>query len=733
MRPAPTLNAADTVRDQRAKFRPDIEGLRAVAVLAVVLFHAGVPWLGGGYVGVDVFFVISGFLITGLLWREVEATSTVRLRNFYAARARRLLPASAAVAAVTMAAAALLVPSLQVRAVIADGVTSTLYVGNYWFLARSVDYFGNRRPPSPFLHYWSLGVEEQFYLVWPVLILLAAWLIRAARRVGRAVSDQAPAVSARPYVIVLALVATGSLALSVTATLFAPAVAFFSLPTRAWQLALGGLVALTVPWWRSHSRRAALLTGWAGVSAIVVACVAFTPTTPYPGTAALLPTVGAVLVIGAGCAVTGAGIGRWLGTAPMRAVGQISYSWYLWHWPVLVLAPALVGHPLGLPARLFAVLLAAGLAVLTLRFLENPMRYAAVFRASPWRSIGLGGAVTALAVIVGVVVVLVAPSQTGTGPPQPPLVITAGSVRPGAPPSEYQAAVDSAFEQIQAAVTASVGITAIPSNLVPALGGVEAQMHEFVTRPCFRALLQDGQPHCISGDTAAATTVAVIGDSHAAMWTPGFAQLAADRHWRLQTLAKAGCPMMHLDITNPFRRLVEAAEHCKQWSTEILERLRAQPPELVVLSVWRGYGTAETMTGFTAYDQDWLDGLAGLVRGLRAIGSQVLVLGGIPDPGTDIPICVSGHPTDVSVCGRDRAAAVNAGGIAAERAVIDSAGGQYADLTALFCSADRPVNVCPAIVGNTLVYIDDSHVTPEYAKVAAPALGALAERALQAS
>ena len=169
-------------RSAQAQFRPDIEGLRAVAVLAVVLFHAGVPGVGGGFIGVDVFFVISGFLITGLLWREVSTSGTVRLSRFYGARARRLLPASAAVGVVTVIASAVLLPPLQVRDVIHDGIASALYVPNMWFVLQSTDYFANDQSASPFQHYWSLGVEEQFYLVWPALIIGTAWLVRLVRR-----------------------------------------------------------------------------------------------------------------------------------------------------------------------------------------------------------------------------------------------------------------------------------------------------------------------------------------------------------------------------------------------------------------------------------------------------------------------------------------------------------------------------------------------------------------------
>ena len=259
-----------------------------------------------------------------------------------------------------------------------------MYVSNYWFISQGVDYFGGHQPPSPFQHYWSLGVEEQFYLVWPAMIIGTAWLIRRARRRTKATKAQAPS-SERPYLVVLALVAAVSFALSLVVTYVMPAVAFFSLPTRAWQLAVGGLVALTAGQWRRLPPLAAAITGWAGLGVILLACTQLSTTTPYPGTAALLPVLGTALVIGAGCATPSQGCGRVLAVSPMRAIGRVSYSWYLWHWPVLVLAPALLGHPLGLAARLAAALVSGGLAVLTLRLIENPLRFAARVRRSALR------------------------------------------------------------------------------------------------------------------------------------------------------------------------------------------------------------------------------------------------------------------------------------------------------------------------------------------------------------
>ncbi len=363
----------------RGGFRPDIEGLRAVAVLAVVLYHAGVPGLSGGYIGVDVFFVISGFLITGLLWREATTTNTIRMGRFYGARARRLLPAAATVAIATAIAAAVALPPLQARNVFLDGIASALYVGNYWFALRGTgtDNLALDTAPSPFQHYWALGVEEQFYLIWPALIIGAAWLVVRARR--------GAASQAVPYAA-LGLIGAASLAAAVLWTRMSPPWAFFSLPTRAWELAAGGLVALSIRHWRRLPLLPAAIAGWGGLSLILLTCHQLSPNTPYPGTAALLPVLGTALVIGGGCVTGGMGPGRLLCRPAMRALGRVSYSWYLWHWPVLLLMPRLLGQPASLPAKLAATLVSAGLAVITLYLIEKPGRFAAPRPVARWSS-----------------------------------------------------------------------------------------------------------------------------------------------------------------------------------------------------------------------------------------------------------------------------------------------------------------------------------------------------------
>ncbi len=729
MRQADSVSPTEEAQGQRSarkEFRPDIEGLRALTLLAILLFHADVPGVDGGFVGPDIFFIISGFVITGQLWREVSTTGTVGLRPFYGARARRLLPVSALVGVVTLIASAVLVPPLLARNVLEDGIACALYVGNYWFIAQNVDYFGGHLPPSPFQHYWTLGVEEQFYLVWPVIIIGTAWLIRRARRRRTSAPTTPSNPSKRPYLVVLALIAAVSFALSLVTTYLVPPAAYFSLPTRAWDLAVGGLVALTADQWRRLPTLPAKITGWAGLALILLACNQLTPATPYPGTAALLPMLGTALVLGAGVNAPSQGCGRILAVSPMRAMGRLSYSWYLWHWPFLVLTPLLLGHPLGLAGRLTAVLTSGGLAVLTLRFIENPLRYAPPLRRSPLASLAVGGTATAVAACVGVAMTPWVPIPIGRGAPATPLTVTAAPAPAGSNIDAYNAAMQHAFAQVQAAVAASAELKAVPSNLDPPLADASAAQMAMSFNGCMRTAKQAGQPECATGDTASSTTVALVGDSHAAMWNPAFQQIATQRHWRLEMLAKAGCPMIDVPIAKHLSGLIEHFLHCEQWRAQILARLRAKHPRLVLVSMSRESSVGSWQPGFTPYDPAWIDSLTRLVQQLGDTGARVLVLGPIPDPQTSVPDCLSGHLNDASACSPPRSTAVNQSGIAAESSATKASGGQYADLTELFCTANR----CPVIVGNTLVYLDKNHLTIEYSRLLAPVIGALADRAL---
>ena len=698
---------------QRTGFRPDIEGLRAVAVLAVVLFHAGVPGVSGGFVGVDVFFVISGFLITGMLWREVRDTGRVRLARFYGARARRLLPAGVAVLVVTAVASAWLLPPLQARAVLGDAVASALYAGNYRFAVQGTDYLAADTPPSPFQHYWSLGVEEQFYLFWPALLIATAWVL-ARRGGGRR-------RSVVPYVVALGVIGAGSFTTSYLWTTTLPPWAFFSLPSRAWELAVGGLVALTADVWRRLPAWPASLAGWTGVALIGAGCLRLGEATPYPGVAALLPVLGTALVLGGGSADPRWGAGTVLAAPPLRAIGRVSYSWYLWHWPVLLLVPPLVGHALALGGRVATAVLSLGLAMVTLWCVENPIRFAAPLRRSPGRSLVLGGAVTAAGVAAGLVLMTVVPAPVGNGAAvaAPSLAATAEPTEAAVDPQE--AAVQAVTAQVQAAIAAAAQVSAVPANLSPSLADAPAAKPAVFVNGCVRSWLGTGQAECASGDVTAPRTMALVGDSHAAMWQPGMNQVGTEQHWRVETMAKVLCPMLDLPTLSPY--LGRNYDECDQWRGQVLDRLRAERPQLIVVDMVRRY-TPDY--GFAVYGPEWLAALTRTVAELRATGAVVLVLGPVPDPHGNVPTCLSDHLDSVPSCSPARGETVNQDGIDAEAAATAAGGGQYAPVTDLFCTPET----CPVVVGNAMVFRDDNHLSVDYAQFLAPVLAALVDRAM---
>ena len=670
-------------------------------MVAVVAFHAGA--VSGGFVGVDVFFVISGFLITGLLWSEISASGRLDLARFYAARARRLLPAAAVVLVVTAVAAATLMPPLQARSVLADGLASALYVGNYRFAGTGTDYLGNHAP-SPFQHYWSLGVEEQFYLLWPAVLLAISLLFRVRRRA---------------YLAGLAGVAAASLVLSLLWTHTSPPWAFFSLPTRAWELAAGGLVAVSAPMWRRLAPAVAAVAGIGGLLVVGAAVVDLDDRTPFPGTAALLPVLGTALVIGAGCSTPTGGAGLVLSRPGMRAVGRLSYSWYLWHWPLLVLAPFAVGHPLGWAGRAAAVAASLALAILTLRYVERPIRYAPALRASAGRSLALGGAATAVAAAVSLVLPMLVPAPVGRGTAAAPVTRTA----PGPPaPATATDPLAAAVAAVHAAVESAVRGMPVPADLSPPLAEAAGDKPSVFFDGCVRSWLEVGVPDCVSGDPESPTTVALIGDSHAAMWQPAMDLVAQQHHWRLVTIAKVTCPLQNLPITSPY--LDRHYSECEQWRQEALAKLTEEQPKLVILGLSRRYGAD---FGFTGYDPAWVQTLGALVGDLRTTtGARVLVLGQVPDPHADVPVCLSANLDNILACSPLRRDGLNANGIAAEAQATAAGGGRFTDLSELFCT----VEICPVVVGNDLVFRDDNHLTIARAQALAPVLGIMAEQAM---
>jgi peptidoglycan/LPS O-acetylase OafA/YrhL len=677
-----------------------------VAVLAVVGFHAAVPGVGGGYVGVDVFYVISGYLITGLLWREISTTGRLELARFYARRARRLLPAATLVSIATIIAAACWLPPLRAREVLGDALAAACYVGNYRLAIHGTDYLAAGQPPSPFQHYWSLAVEEQFYLAWPLLLLAAVWLGR--RRAAA--------------VLALGLVATGSFWLSLDWTTRLPAWAFFSLPSRAWELAVGGLLALAGDRLTGLPRRLAMPLGLAGLATLLGSCVLLGPTTAFPGTAALYPVLGTAAVIAGGCPAGRIGPSRLLGVRPLRVIGRLSYSWYLWHWPVLLFVPELVGHPLGLAGRLLAALVALGLATLTLVGVEAPVRGAGSLSRWPRRGLLMAASLTCASVLAVLLTARSLPDLAGHGVAATPALGADAAAVAGSPFRPSPSVLNRLTAQVQQALDAALRTERLPANLRPSLARAAGDKATPFLDGCLSSWTAPEPSNCFYADTGARSTVLLMGDSHAAQWFPALDGIASRHRLRLQVLGKSACPPLRMPVFSPY--LGRPYTECGQWLSQAIADVRALRPRLVVLDVARHYSADYH---FAVYSPQWYAGLAETVREVRAAGAPVLVLGAIPKPPSDVPSCLSAHLDSVQRCTVSQAASLSAAGMSGERTAVLAAGGQYFDLSTLLCSTGR----CPVIVGNVLVYRDDNHLTPEYASWLAPVLSAEVDRVLR--
>jgi peptidoglycan/LPS O-acetylase OafA/YrhL len=372
------------------RFRPDIEGMRAIAVGLVLLFHGyGKPFTGG-FVGVDVFFVISGFLITGLLVHEQTKDGRISIWRFYARRVRRILPASALTVLATIIATYPLLGFISGNEIADDAKWTAVFAANIHFALIGTDYLGSQLPPSPLQHMWSLGVEEQFYLVWPSVFLLLAVIVRRSKR------RNVFGVVATSLLMVIG----ASLAWSVIQTSSNATWAYFSPLTRAWELALGALIAvagpavLRVPSWVYQV--AALM----GVGGIAVSALTLTSSMPYPGWAVAIPVVSSALLIWAGCGNPQTVIGRALSVQPMQWLGARSYSLYLWHWPILMIAAQYAGHHLSAWQNSGLLLAAVAASAITFRLVENPMRNSRVLKARTGLTLAIGVVLILLTIAV---------------------------------------------------------------------------------------------------------------------------------------------------------------------------------------------------------------------------------------------------------------------------------------------------------------------------------------------
>lgn len=646
-------------------FRADIQGLRAVAVGAVLLYHAGLPFLPGGYVGVDVFFVISGFLITTHLLQQLDRHGRLRFGEFYARRARRILPASFVVLILSVVAALIWYPPLLMGDVWAGAVATALYVPNYLFAAAGSDYLAEVSSPSLFQHYWSLGVEEQFYLLWPALLAVTWALVR----------------SRRALVVVLVTVVATSFGLCLWLTFQSQPWAFFSLPTRAWELGVGGVVAvLLVHRPRAVPARLAPLVGWCGIAAVAASILLFSSETLFPGAAAAVPVLGTAAVIAAGESVGGPT--RLLSARPMVFVGAISYSLYLVHWPALVLPEAATPGRLPLWATLLIAAMCVPAAWLLYRYVEDPVRKAPVLTRARARLTLIGAAAGSVACLV-----------VATGA----YALADNRQLNAERPASATVIVDSPR-----------GTDYVPVNLAPQLRDARESLPAIYDDGCNRGTGVTEADGCVYGDPDAPRIV-LFGDSHAAHWFPAVEGFAGPAGYAVEVHTKSSCPAADIETL----RRGTPYPQCPAWRDAVIERINASQPAIVLIA---SFSDAELASDAGDDPATWD---AALGRTLDAIDVPVAVIADTPDMLEDPAPCLSAHLTDAEACGQPRERALEGPAREAQISATASRGIPLLDLNEYLCDDDW----CPPILGNTLVYRDSHHMTAEISADLADVLG----------
>ncbi|WP_281249968.1 acyltransferase family protein [Rhodococcoides yunnanense] len=674
---------ASSVEPVVKRFRPDIEGLRAIAVMLVLLWHAGIPLLPGGFVGVDVFFVISGFLMTGILHREFVERGRVSVSKFYARRARRLVPASTVVLVVAAVSSWAILPATRWWSTGLDIGSAGAYVLNWLLAATSVDYLAQDAASSPVQHFWSLSVEEQYYIAWPVILVVAAWILRRSR------------ISAHSFMLMILVCAFfGSLAFSIIETSSDPGVAYFVTTTRIWELALGGFLALTLDWYRRVPLLLATLLGWFGFGAIFASALIFSTSTPFPGAAALLPTVGTAIVIAMGhrggratCAVV-------LNNGPTQLVGRLSYSFYLWHWPVLVVGGYVVTsgvRTLSAWEGLFLVLLSMVPAVLCYQLVEKPFRDLELFRRSTRNSLAIGAIGIAVALVAGA-------GLAGAG-------LRESRNAPDALVNSHSSTIDFGAALIGASANSLLvaGQSISPNPLVAADDNPPVY-----ARGCQQPFSSSKPVACEFGSPDADVTVALVGDSHAAHWVDALAYVAETRGWRLLSYTKSSCALVDATVVNSGA----PAQHCAEWNDNVkAELVKIQPAAVFVSNIdYQIVGSSDNQSDLSdAMARSWTD--------IASAGARVFVLRDTPVSKFDPPDCLVGHLDNPQICATPRDEAFGTRGLA-QLSAARSAPVTLLDVTSAICPGDP----CLPVIGGVMVYRDRTHLTATYSRSLGPTL-----------
>jgi peptidoglycan/LPS O-acetylase OafA/YrhL len=637
-------------RPVHGAIRPDIQALRALAILSVAVYHFWPHAAPGGFVGVDIFFVISGYLITGALWRQVQADGKVKFAQFWARRARRLLPVSLLVIVVTAFASLFIMPYTRSMLIFEEGSASAAYWQNWLMIFKSTDYLQqNIGSLSPFQHFWSLSVEEQYYIFWPFLVWLVLWASLKLRTSLKARSFMAAGL--------LTLIVGLSLWASIVLTEVDAPLAYFSTFTRAWEFAGGALIAIVIDQRlvRVAAPKDRHWVWFAGGAALMAASIMlFNHNTPFPSFWAAVPTLGAMLAIYGGQATHRFVPRQIIEWAPVQFFGDISYSFYLWHWPLLVLVPIWYGKDIGNFWSLIVFLAAIGIAYLSKRFVEDPVRFGWVSRRSNGAQIAL--------TFVAITAVLITNSSIG-----------------------YRA-------------TDVLKHSFATLNFKPSLADVPNDVSFVDQKSCSVGKAEDAFRVCAFGDLHGTIQVAMLGDSHMRQYFAPLEVMAQNHHWRLTLISKSACP----PLSSSMIPANVADKTCVTWQQGLDGYLKSHKPfDLIIES------SSSLVSAKLEHVQK---SFAALVSSQLKRGSKWLVIRDNPKPRSTFLACIEAHQHAVAkFCSVSR-------GFGLEPfdrlslAVQGLPGVTIADFTKVYCQLN-----CSPVIGNIIVYRDHSHLTNTFA------------------
>lgn len=664
-----------------ATFRPDIQALRAFAVLVVVIFHLWPHRLTGGFVGVDIFFAISGFLITRHLMKELDATGRISLAYFWAKRARRLLPASLFVLAVSAISTIAFVPQMYWQSFMKQIGASAIYAQNWFLASDSVQYFSSEDAASPVKHFWSLSVEEQFYLAWPLIIIGTLLFTRKLGVAGRR----------RGVLIALIAVAAASLTASIHLTIVSPGEAYFVTHARAWEFAAGGILAILGTSAANPNHVSRVIVSWAGWLTAIGAVIMFSSATQFPGYMALIPVLGTLAIIWAGSPSSPFAPSRYLAAAPIQALGNLSYSVYLWHWPLIIIATISVDD-FHWRAKLLLIPVILILAWTTTRYVETPIRTGKMLTGRRPRA-------TFIATLIVMAVIAV-----------PAFAVSSHMAKVGADETIRAAAAASSSGPCFGAGSLDAALDCadvVYETLTPSAAAAKDDLPEVYANGCYTDLESSDLNSCVVGEEGAEFRVALIGDSHAAHWYPAVKKIAEDRGWELTPFMKSACPQssaVKLDDVDA------VAASCAAWNEKLAAELSAAASYDLVIVSHSATGDAYESKGaaITGFQDAW--------RQFTDRGSKVVVIRDVPQANAGTTLCVAKHETDSDVCN------LPASKSHVDDLMVDAAAGQknvsVADMTSSFCTTGG----CKVVVGGVVVYRDTHHITATYASTLAPML-----------